>query len=81
MRNVNVTELFHARRLPAAPRSYRGGMSPKTSCTSCGHAPSPERPSLLWSLAVENGYRSYTCGPCVRDDLPMIESGVAVTDL
>jgi hypothetical protein len=81
MRNVIVTELFRSRRLPAPPRSYRGGMSPTTSCTSCGRIPSPERPGLLWSLAVENGHRSYSCGPCVRDDLPMIESGVAVTDL
>jgi len=51
-------------------------MSPTTCCTACGKTPSSERPAITWSMAVERGRRSWTCSPCVRGQLSMIECGV-----
>jgi hypothetical protein len=70
--------MYRPRRLVPFSRSYRGGMSLTTSCTDCGTNPSPERPSLLWSMAVRDGRRSFTCGPCARTHLNVIESGVDI---
>jgi hypothetical protein len=51
-------------------------MSPTTRCARCGTMPSSDRPAFTWSMAVQDGHRSWTCAPCVRTELPVIESGI-----
>lgn len=53
-------------------------MTPTTSCLHCGHGPSADRPSVLWSMSVADGARRYACAPCTRSALTVIESGTTL---
>ncbi|HYY10529.1 MAG TPA: hypothetical protein VE781_06290 [Kineosporiaceae bacterium] len=52
-------------------------MTSSTCCATCGLPASADRAPFTWSLAVDPlGRRSWTCSPCARAALPVIESGV-----
>ncbi len=46
-------------------------------CSGCGATAAPPGPPFNWSLAVQDGQRTWTCGDCVRADLARIETGAA----
>jgi len=49
-------------------------MRSSTCCSVCGALPSPDQPVHLWGMAVVSQERSFTCPPCVREELEFIES-------
>jgi hypothetical protein len=52
-------------------------MTPSTCCAHCGLPASADRSTFAWSLAIDTaGRRTWTCAPCARAALPVIESGV-----
>ncbi len=52
-------------------------MTSSTRCAVCGLPASADRAPFTWSLAIDAaGRRTWTCAPCARAALPVIESGV-----
>ncbi|HYJ76616.1 MAG TPA: hypothetical protein VEV65_13505 [Kineosporiaceae bacterium] len=54
-------------------------MTSSTCCAVCGLPASADRSRFTWALTIEpDGRRSWTCTPCARAALPVIESGVPI---
>ena len=52
-------------------------MTSSTCCAVCGLPASADRAAFTWSVAIDaGGCRTWTCVPCARTALPVIESGV-----
>jgi hypothetical protein len=50
-------------------------MTPLTCCSGCGLPASAARAPFTWALTIDDdGRRSWTCTPCARTALPVIEA-------
>jgi hypothetical protein len=52
-------------------------MTSSTCCAVCGLPSTADRAAFTWALAIDAaGRRTWTCVPCARGTLSVIESGV-----